>query len=109
MSYTAKVFYVLESDPTYTLKYDSLVKDVNIGDSFSLSFLDFDYNKTHYYVKYAINNGSVYKRGVNTVDCKSMMISDDYRYMSWYVFCTEDETDITGDCAVSYIDIATEL
>ena len=109
MSYTAKVFYVLESDPTYTLKYDSLVKDVNIGDSFSLSFLDFDYNKTHYYVKYAINNGSVYKRGVNTIDCKSMMISDDYRYMSWYVFCTEDETDITGDCAVSYIDIATEL
>lgn len=109
MSYTAKVFYVLESDPTYTLKYDSLVKDVNIGDSFSLSFFDFDYNKTHYYVKYAINNGSVYKRGVNTVDCKSMMISDDYRYMSWYVFCTEDETDITGDCAVSYTDIATEL
>ena len=38
-----------------------------------------------------------------------MMISDDYRYMSWYVFCTEDETDITGDCAVSYTDIATEL
>lgn len=109
MSYTAKVFYVLESDPTYTLKYDSLVKDVNIGDSFSLSFLDFDYNKTHYYVKYAINNGSVYKRGVNTIDCKSMMISDDYRYMSWYVFCTEDETDITGDCTVSYTDIATEL
>lgn len=109
MSYTAKVFYVLESDPTYTLKYDSLVKDVNIGDSFSLSFLDFDYNKTHYHVKYAINNGSVYKRGVNTIDCKSMMISDDYRYMSWYVFCTEDETDITGDCAVSYTDIATEL
>ena len=109
MSYTAKVFYVLESDPTYTLKYDSLVKDVNIGDSFSLSFLDFDYNKTHYYVKYAINNGSVYKRGVNTIDCKSMMISDDYRYMSWYVFCTEDEADITGDCAVSYTDIAKEL
>ena len=109
MSYTAKVFYVLESDPTYTLKYDSLVKDVNIGDSFSLSFLDFDYNGTHYYVKYAINNGSVYKRGVNTIDCKSMMISDDYRYMSWYVFCTEDEADITGDCAVSYTDIATEL
>ena len=71
--------------------------------------MDFDYNKTHYYVKYAINNGSVYKRGVNTIDCKSMMISDDYRYMSWYVFCTEDETDITGDCAVSYTDIATEL
>lgn len=109
MSYTAKVFYVLESDPTYTLKYDSPVKDVNIGDSFSLSFLDFDYNGTHYYVKYAINNGSVYKRGVNTIDCKSMMISDDYRYMSWYVFCTEDEADITGDCAVSYTDIATEL
>lgn len=109
MSYTAKVFYVLESDPTYTLKYDSPVKDVNIGDSFSLSFLDFDYNKTHYYVKYAINNGNVYKRGVNTIDCKSMMISDDYRYMSWYVFCTEDETDITGDCTVSYTDIATEL
>lgn len=109
MSYTAKVFYVLESDPTYTLKYDSHVKDVNIGDSFSLSFLDFDYNGTHYYVKYSINNGSVYKRGVNTIDCKSMMISDDYRYMSWYVFCTEDETDITGDCAVSYTDIATEL
>ena len=109
MSYTAKVFYVLESDPTYTLKYDSLVKDVNIGDSFSLSFLDFDYNGIHYYVKYAINNGSVYKRGVNTIDCKSMMISDDYRYMSWYVFCTEDETDITGDCAVSYTDIAKEL
>lgn len=109
MSYTAKVFYVLESDPTYTLKYDSLIKDVNIGDSFSLSFLDFDYNKTHYYVKYAINNGSVYKRGVNTIDCKSMMISDDYRYMSWYVFCTEDEADITGDCAVSYTDIAKEL
>lgn len=109
MSYTAKVFYVLESDPTYTLKYDSHVKDVNIGDSFSLSFLDFDYNGTHYYVKYAINNGSVYKRGVNTIDCKSMMISDDYRYMSWYVFCTEDETDITGDCAVSCTDIATEL
>ena len=109
MSYTAKVFYVLESDPTYTLKYDSLVKDVNIGDSFSLSFLDFDYNGTHYYVKYAINNGSVYKRGVNTIDCKSMMISDDYRYMSWYVFCTEDETDITGDCAISYTDIAKEL
>ena len=109
MSYTAKVFYVLESDPTYTLKYDSLVKDVNIGDSFSLSFLDFDYNGTHYYVKYAINNGSVYKRGVNTIDCKSMMISDDYRYMSWYVFCTEDEADITGDCAVSYTEIATEL
>lgn len=109
MSYTAKVFYVLESDPTYTLKYDSLVKDVNIGDSFSFSFLDFDYNGTHYYVKYAINNGSVYKRGVNTIDCKSMMISDDYRYMSWYVFCTEDEADITGDCAVSYTDIAKEL
>lgn len=109
MSYTAKVFYVLESDPTYTLKYDSLVKDVNIGDSFSLSFLDFDYNGTHYYVKYAINNGSVYKRGVNTIDCKSMMISDDYRYMSWYVFCTENEEDITGDCAVSYTDIAKEL
>ena len=109
MSYTAKVFYVLESDPTYTLKYDPLVKDVNIGDSFSLSFLDFDYNGTHYYVKYAINNGSVYKRGVNTIDCKSMMISDDYRYMSWYVFCTEDEADITGDCAVSYTDIAKEL
>ena len=109
MSYTAKVFYVLESDTTYTLKYDSLVKDVNIGDSFSLSFLDFDYNGTHYYVKYAINNGSVYKRGVNTIDCKSMMISDDYRYMSWYVFCTEDEADITGYCAVSYTDIAKEL
>lgn len=109
MSYTAKVFYVLESDPTYTLKYDSLGKDVNIGDSFSLSFLDFDYNGTHYYVKYAMNNGNVYKRGVNTIDCKSMMISDDYRYMSWYVFCTEDEADITGDCAVSYNDIATEL
>ena len=109
MSYTAKVFYVLESDPTCTLKYDSHVKDVNIGDSFSLSFLDFDYNGTHYYVKYAINNGSVYKRGVNTIDCKSMMISDDYRYMSWYVFCTEDEADITGDCAVSYTDIAKEL
>ena len=74
-----------------------------------MSFLDFDYNGTHYYVKYAINNGSVYKRGVNTIDCKSMMISDDYRYMSWYVFCTEDEADITGDCAVSYTDIAKEL
>ena len=109
MSYTARVFYVLERDVTYILKYDTPGKNVNIGDSFSLSFLDFDYNKTHYYVKYAINNGSVYKRGVNTIDCKSMMISDDYRYMSWYVFCTEDETDITGDCAVSYTDIAKEL
>ena len=48
MSYTARVFYVLESDVTYTLKYDTPGKDVNIGDSFSLSFLDFDYNGTHY-------------------------------------------------------------
>ena len=109
MSYTAKVFYVLESDPTYTLKYDSHVKDVNIGDSFSLSFLDFDYNGIHYYVKYAINNGSVYKRGVNTIDCKSMMISDDATYMNWFVFCTDDESEITGDCNVSYNDIASEL
>lgn len=109
MSYTAKVFYVLESDPTYTLKYDSLVKDVNIGDSFSLSFLDFDYNGNHYYVKYAINNGSVYKRGVNTIDCKSMMISDDATYMNWFVFCTDDESEVTGDCDVSYNDIASEL
>ena len=76
MSYTARVYYVLESDVTYTLKYDTQGKDVNIGDSFSLSFLDFDYNGKHYYVKYAINNGTVYKRGVNTIDCKSMMISD---------------------------------
>lgn len=109
MSYTARVFYVLESDPTYTLKYDSLNAQINIGNSFSVSFSDFDYNGTHYYVKYAINNGDVYKRGENSIDCKSMMISDDYRYMSWYVFCTENETDITGDCAVSYIDIAKEL
>ena len=109
MSYTAKVFYVLESDPTYTLMYDSLNAQISIGNSFSVSFSDFDYNGTHYYVKYAINNGDVYKRGVNTIDCKSMMISDDYRYMSWYVFCTEDEADITGDCAVSRTDIAKEL
>lgn len=109
MSYTARVFYVLESDVTYTLKYDTPGKDVNIGDSFSLSFLDFDYNGTHYYVKYAINNGSVYKRGVNTIDCKSMMISDDATYMNWFVFCTDDESEITGDCDVSYNDIASEL
>lgn len=109
MSYTARVFYVLESDVTYTLKYDTPGKDVNIGDSFSLSFLDFDYNGTHYYVKYAINNGSVYKRGVNTIDCKSMMISDDATYMNWFVFCTDDESEVTGDCDVSYNDIASEL
>lgn len=109
MSYTARVFYVLESDVTYTLKYDTPGKDVNIGDSFSLSFLDFDYNGTHYYVKYAINNGNVYKRGVNTIDCKSMMISDDATYMNWFVFCTDDESEITGDCDVSYNDIASEL
>lgn len=109
MSYTARVFYVLESDVTYTLKYDTPGKDVNIGDSFSLSFLDFDYNGTHYYVKYAINNGSVYKRGVNTIDCKSMMISDDATYMNWFVFCTDDESEVTGDCNVSYNDIASEL
>lgn len=109
MSYTARVFYVLESDVTYTLKYDTPGKDVNIGDSFSLSFLDFDYNGNHYYVKYAINNGSVYKRGVNTIDCKSMMISDDATYMNWFVFCTDDESEITGDCDVSYNDIASEL
>ena len=109
MSYTARVFYVLESDVTYTLKYDTPGKDVNIGDSFSLSFLDFDYNGNHYYVKYAINNGNVYKRGVNTIDCKSMMISDDATYMNWFVFCTDDESEITGDCDVSYNDIASEL
>lgn len=109
MSYTARVFYVLESDVTYTLKYDTPGKDVNIGDSFSLSFLDFDYNGNHYYVKYAINNGSVYKRGVNTIDCKSMMISDDATYMNWFVFCTDDESEITGDCDISYNDIASEL
>ena len=109
MSYTARVFYVLESDVTYTLKYDTPGKDVNIGDSFSLSFLDFDYNGTHYYVKYAINNGNVYKRGVNTIDCKSMMISDDATYMNWFVFCTDDESEVTGDCDVSYNDIASEL
>lgn len=109
MSYAKKVFYVLENDPTHTLKYDLQYEQINIGDSFSVSFSDFDYNGTHYYVKYAINNGSVYKRGVNTIDCKSMMISDDYRYMSWYVFCTENKADITGDCEVSYTDIATEL
>lgn len=109
MSYTARVFYVLESDVTYTLKYDTPGKDVNIGDSFSLSFLDFDYNGNHYYVKYAINNGSVYKRGVNTIDCKSMMISDDATYMNWFVFCTDDESEVTGDCDVSYNDIASEL
>ena len=109
MSYTAKVFYVLESDPTYTLKYDSLNAQISIGNSFIVSFSDFYYNGTHYYVKYAINNGSVYKRDANTIYCKSMMISDDYRYMSWYVFCTENEADITGDCAVSYTDIAKEL
>lgn len=109
MSYARKVFYVLENDPTHTLKYDLQYEQINIGDSFSVSFSDFDYNGTHYYVKYAINNGNVYKRCVNTIDCESMMISDDYRYMSWYVFCTENEADITGDCAVSYTDIATEL
>lgn len=109
MSYTARVFYVLESDVTYILKYETPGKDVNIGDSFSLSFLDFDYNRTHYYVKYAINNGSVYKRGVNTIDCKSMMISNDKAYMNWFVFCTDDESEITGDCNVTYNDIAGEL
>lgn len=103
------VFYVLESDPTYTLKYDFQYEYINIGDSFSVSFSDFDYNGTHYYVKYAINNGSVYKRGVNTIDCKSMMISDDEAYMNWFVFCTDDESEITGDCNVSYNDIASEL
>ena len=109
MSYTAKVYYVLESDVAYTLKYDTIGKDVNIGDSFSLSFLDFDYNGKHYYVKYAINNGTVYKRGVNTIDCKSMMISDNEAYMNWFVFCTEDESEITGDSIVSTEDIASEI
>ena len=105
MIYKIDVFYVLESDPTYTLKYDFQYEHINIGDSFSVSFSDFDYNGTHYYVKYAINNGSVYKRGVNTIDCKSMMIYDNEAYMNWFVFCTDDESEITGDCNVSYNDI----
>ena len=64
MSYTARVYYVLESDVSYTLKYTTPSDgSITVGDSFSLQMSDFDYNNKHYYVKYAINNGDVYLRG----------------------------------------------
>ena len=50
MSYTAKVYYVLESDVSYTLKYITPSDgSITVGDSFVLQMSDFDYNNKHYY------------------------------------------------------------
>lgn len=111
MSYTAKVYYVLESDVSYTIKYRTIGFDVTVGDSFKLEMEDFDYNNKHYYVKYAINNGEVYLRDNSdpSIYAYSMVISENEAFANWFVFCTEDESEITGDSVVSMEDIASEV
>ena len=111
MSYTAKVYYVLESDVSYTLKYITPSDgSITVGDSFVLQMSDFDYNNKHYYVKYAINNGDVYLRGKDgSIIANTMVISEDGNFANWFVFCTEDESEITGDSIVSMEDIASEV
>ena len=111
MSYTAKIIYVLESDVSYIIKYETHGADITVGDSFSLSVNDFDYNNKHYYLKYAINNGEVYLR--DKIDpyiyAHSMVISERESFANWFVFCTEDESEVTGDSIVSMEDIASEI
>lgn len=111
MSYTAKVYYVLESDVSYTLKYMTPSDgSITVGDSFVLQMSDFDYNNKHYYVKYAINNGDVYLRGKDgSIIANTMVISEGGNFANWFVFCTEDESEITGDSIVSMEDIASEI
>lgn len=111
MSYTARVYYVLESDVSYTIKYETRGADITVGDSFTLGVNDFDYNNKHYYLKYAINNGEVYLRDKTdpAIYAYSMVISEDGNFANWFVFCTEDETEITGDSIVSIEDIASEI
>lgn len=111
MSYTARVYYVLESDVAYTLKYITPSDgSITVGDSFVLQMSDFDYNNKHYYVKYAINNGDVYLRGKDgSIIANTMVISEDGNFANWFVFCTEDESEITGDSIVSMEDIASEI
>ena len=111
MSYTAKVYYVLESDVSYTLKYITPSDgSITVGDSFVLQMSDFDYNNKHYYVKYAINNGDVYLRGKDgSIIANTMVISEDGNFANWFVFCTEYESEITGDSIVSMEDIASEI
>ena len=111
MSYTAKVYYVLESDVSYTLKYITPSDgSITVGDSFVLQMSDFDYNNKHYYVKYAINNGDVYLRGKDgSIIANTMVISEDGNFANWFIFCTEDESEITGDSIVSMEDIASEI
>lgn len=111
MSYTARVYYVLESDVSYTLKYITPSDgSITVGDSFVLQMSDFDYNNKHYYVKYAINNGDVYLRGKDgSIIANTMVISEDGNFANWFVFCTEYESEITGDSIVSMEDIASEI
>lgn len=111
MSYTARVYYVLESDVSYTLKYMTPSDgSITVGDSFVLQMSDFDYNNKHYYVKYAINNGDVYLRGKDgSIIANTMVISEDGNFANWFVFCTEYESEITGDSIVSMEDIASEI
>lgn len=111
MSYTARVYYVLESDVSYTLKYITPSDgSITVGDSFVLQMSDFDYNNKHYYVKYALNNGDVYLRGKDgSIIANTMVISEGGNFANWFVFCTEDESEITGDSIVSTEDIASEI
>ena len=115
MSYTANIHYILERDTSVELKSETIATDKTIGGHIDFYFYDFESDGVNYYVKYALGNGDIFYRG-NTNDVTedriyagNMVISENEKYSHWFVFCTDDESEILGDSYVSVMDIANEI
>ena len=112
MSYKAKIIYVLENDVENTIEEIERELNINVGDVFRATFYDFDKENKHYYVKYAMNNGEVYLRDNENdglIHVQSMVTSELGKYQNWFVFCTENEEEVTGDVLVEIEDIVGEI
>ena len=114
MSYSPKVHYILEKDLDYEIKYETPPSSgISVGDTFGFPISDFEYNGKKYYAKYAITGGEIFYRGDNGAEngiyAESMVISESEYYSHWFVFCTDDENEITGDNYVTIQDIADEI
>lgn len=115
MIYEVVVHYISEKDTSITLKTETIGEEAGIGDAVNFYFYDFETDGIKHYVKYAICNGSVFCRNSagdtveNRIAIDTMVASDSEDFMHWFVMCTDNENEVTGDNYAELNEIANEI
>lgn len=115
MIYAVVVHYISEKDTSITLKEETIGEEAEIGDAVNFYLYDFEIEGKTQYVKYAICNGSVFCRNSatdtveNRIAIDTMFASESRDFRHWFVMCTDDANEVTGDNYAELNEIANEI